>query len=89
MTLKKIWEYLWKALFNDDQGFSVRKAIAVMFSSFCIALEIKFTSSENYTSVLQYNFMFIGSLLGLTTLGNLVKRKTEMKETVELKKAGP
>lgn len=82
MTIKQIWANLWKALYNNDEGFSVRKCIAVMLSLNCVVLMALFTNSENYTSVLQYNYMFIGSLLGLSVIGNLVKAKIETKKTI-------
>lgn len=84
MTLKKIWEYLWKALFNNpDEGFSVRKTISVMLSTNLVFLTWWFTNTQNYTTVLADTYMFIGALLGIHTWAAVAKSKAEAKKQPE------
>lgn len=84
MTLTNIWNYLWKALFNNDEGFSVRKTVGVMFAIFIVVLTACFTTDQNFEYVLTNYLATILTLFGITHLANAAKRKTEMKEKVAL-----
>ena len=64
-----------RSLFNDKDGFSVRKCIAVIMVKVSIVLEIACTSTTNVTTVLMLNFAFIALLLGLVTAQNLIELK--------------
>ena len=89
MSLKKIWEYLWKALFNNDDGFSVRKTVGVMFSIFIIVLTARFTTDDNFEYVLTNYLATILTLFGITTIANNQRRKSEIKAQIEMQKVNP
>ncbi len=87
MNLTAIWNYLWKALFNDNQGFSIRKATGALFSSFIVIMTSIYTNTDNFEYVLTAYLSAIMTLYGMTHIANTAQRKIEMKEKVEMKKA--
>lgn len=87
MNIPAIWNYLWKALFNDNQGFSIRKATGALFSFFIVIITAIYTNTDNFEYVLTAYLSAIMTLYGMTHIANTAARKIEMKEKVEMKKA--
>jgi L-asparagine transporter-like permease len=87
MNFTTIWNYMWKALFNDQQGFSIRKATGALFSLFIVIITSVYTDSDNFEYVLTAYLSAIMTLYGMTHIANTAQRKIEMKERVEMKKA--
>lgn len=73
--IKWFFSNLLKSLFNNDEGFSMRKCLGVVVAHLSIFLEIGLTSEANLITVLMINFSFISLLLGIVTIQNLIELK--------------
>jgi hypothetical protein len=73
--IKWFFKNLIDALFNDKNGFSLRKTIAAFIAQVSIILEIAYTTPENLLSILIANFSFIGLLIGIVTTQNIIELK--------------
>lgn len=79
-NIKWFFSNLIKGLFNDKDGFSMRKCIAVIVVKASLALEFMFCEKDILTDVLWINFGFAALLLGIVTVGNLIELKSGKKE---------
>lgn len=73
--LKWFFSNLFNALFNDANGFSMRKCISVVVVHVALGCEIRLTNTENLTTVLIIDFAFAALLLGIITIQNIIELK--------------
>ena len=75
IKIKWFFSNLFKGLFNDKEGFSMRKCIGIVVAKISLLLEIALTSEANLVTVLMINFGFISLLFGIVTAQNLIELK--------------
>jgi hypothetical protein len=73
--IKWFFENLFNALFNDKQGFSIRKCMAIVMVKITIMIELMNVNDKNLVSVLYINLGFVSLLIGLVTFQNLIELK--------------
>jgi hypothetical protein len=73
--IKWFFKNLIDTLFNDKEGFSMRKCIALIMVKVTIIMEFAYTSSDNIQSISIINFAFAGLLIGVVTMQNIIELK--------------
>jgi hypothetical protein len=73
--IKWFFKNLIDTLFNDKEGFSMRKCIALIMVKVTIIMEFAYTSSDNIESISIINFAFAGLLIGVVTMQNIIEFK--------------
>ena len=73
--IKWFFKNLINTLFNDKEGFSMRKCIALIMVKVTIIMEFAYTSSDNIQSISIINFAFAGLLIGVVTMQNIIELK--------------
>lgn len=66
---------LFNALFNDANGFSLRKCISLVVVKVGLYIQIINTDKSNLTSVLIIDFSFAALLIGIVTVQNIIDFK--------------
>ena len=73
--IKWFFKKLIDTLFNDKEGFSMRKCIALIMVKVTIIMEFAYTSSDNIQSISIINFAFAVLLIGVVTMQNIIELK--------------
>lgn len=81
MKIAEIWKMSWLALTNkDDEGFSVTKAIAALFATFCVVIASIYTNSTNLQVVIGLFFSAIFTLLVKKSFEKIKAQKIKSEE---------
>jgi hypothetical protein len=74
-NLKWFFSNLFNALFNDKNGFSIRKCIAVITVKVGLVCQIRFCTTEILSTILIIDFAFAALLMGIVTIQNIIELK--------------
>jgi hypothetical protein len=73
--IKWFFKNLINTLFNDKEGFSMRKCLALVMVKVTIVMEFAYISSDNIEGISIINFAFVGLLIGVVTMQNIIELK--------------
>lgn len=77
MKISEIWANAWKALNNNNEGFSITKCIAALFAVFCVYAGIRYTTDSNVLAMIGLFFSAIFTLLIKKSVENTRRLRIE------------
>ena len=76
--LKTCWTKCWEGLSGNNEGYSIKKMIAALFSTTVVILLFIYTNKENFLTVLPILLGFISTMIVVRTIekNNILKNTT-------------